>query len=349
MMTRFDESNANFLIVHEGEEHGRFAEYRAWLGKWTEWLHKSEPFGVILVVHEHEHDEEHERDGAEEDAISRLLNEFRREYRPLINEKTWGFTAVFTPNAVQSWQAKDPDVWSKVQARYAQLATYMWGIRGRAFTNVAEAKAWLRSLAGQPHLPLEMAETETAVVVNQNIGLFYGSTTGTTELVAEKIQHCWQELHGEKFPIVNISDIDSPVQLLNYDHLILGVPTWNVGRLQDDWAIFFPHFDEMDFSGKQVALFGVGDQYGYPENFQDALGILGDKLRERGATLVGLWDVTGYEFDYSRGVENGRFLGLAIDEVSQAELTASRIQQWVAQISQQFAARGIQWATVVGD
>lgn len=348
-MTRFDENDENFLIVYEGEQHGRSAEYRTWLGKWAEWLHKPEPFGVILVVHEHEHTEEHERDGAEEDAISRLLTEFRRDYRPLINEKTWGFTAVFTPRAVQSWQTKDPDVWAKVQARYEQFATYMWGIRGRAFTDLDEAKAWLLSLADAPRLPLEVPKLKTAVTANRNVGLFYGSTTGTTELVAEKIQKCWQDLHNEKFPIVNISDLNSPEHLLEYDHLIFGVPTWNIGRLQDDWAIFFPHFDEMDFLGKQVAMFGVGDQYGYPENFQDALGILGDKLRERGAMLVGLWDVAGYEFDDSRGVENGRFLGLAIDEVNQPELTAARIQQWVIQISEQFAEDHLQAATVVGD
>lgn len=331
-MTQFDESDPRFLVIYEGHEHGRSAEYEAWLGKWAAWLEQPERFGVILVVHEHE------RDGDEEDAVSRLLNAFRRDYRELVNQKTLGYTAVFTPRVVQSWQTSDPDIWQKVQTRYEQFSYYMWGIRGRAFTDLDEAKVWLSSLADEPRLPLEMVELDTAVSTNQSVGLYYGSTTGTTEIVAEKIQAAWQAQQGSSFPLTNISDLAAPEDLLAFDHLILGVPTWNIGKLQDDWAIFLPHMDEMDLTGKRVALFGVGDQYGYPENFQDALGILGDKLRERGALLVGLWDVDGYEFDYSAGVENGRFLGLAIDERNQPELTEPRIQQWIAATSKEFAA-----------
>lgn len=352
-MTRFDESDPRFLVIYEGHEHGRSAEYEAWLGKWAAWLEKPERFGVILVVHEHHHDEDeddhgHKRDGDEEDAISRMLSAFRRDYRELVNEKTLGYTAVFSPRTVQSWQVSDPDIWQKVQTRYEQFSYYMWGIRGRAFTDLDEAKIWLSSLADEPPLPLEIVELDTAVPINQNVGLYYGSTTGTTEIVAEKIQTAWQNQYGDAFPLANISDLAAPEDLLAFEYLILGVPTWNIGKLQDDWAIFLPHLDEMDLTGKRAALFGVGDQYGYPENFQDALGILGTKLRERGAELVGLWDTAGYEFDYSAGVENGRFLGLAIDERNQPHLTEPRIQQWIAEISQQFSGVSIQAELIEG-
>lgn len=77
---------------------------------------------------------------------------------------------------------------------------------------------------------------------------------------------------------------------------------------------------------------GVGDAHGYPDNFLDAVGMLGATLRAQGAQLVGEWPTAGYDFTASKAVENGKFMGLAIDEVNQPEQTAARIAQWVAQI-----------------
>jgi flavodoxin I len=122
-----------------------------------------------------------------------------------------------------------------------------------------------------------------------------------------------------------------------FDHLILGIPTWNIGQLQDDWDILFPQLDALDFSGKKVALFGVGDQYGYPDNFLDAVGILGNKLIERGAELCGRWYDSNYEFAESIAFVDGKFMGLGIDEDHQANLTDGRISQWVRQLVEEFA------------
>jgi flavodoxin I len=54
--------------------------------------------------------------------------------------------------------------------------------------------------------------------------------------------------------------------------------------------------DTLDLSGRQVALFGLGDEGGYPDTYQDAIGIIGEKARERGATLVGFWPTAGYDY-----------------------------------------------------
>jgi flavodoxin len=75
--------------------------------------------------------------------------------------------------------------------------------------------------------------------------------------------------------------------MLAYDTLIIGCPTWNIGQLQEDWDVVYEQMDNLDFSGKKVAIFGLGDQYDYPDNFCDAIGILGQKFIERGAELVG--------------------------------------------------------------
>ncbi|BAU15811.1 flavodoxin (plasmid) [Leptolyngbya sp. NIES-3755] len=109
------------------------------------------------------------------------------------------------------------------------------------------------------------------------IGLFYGTQTGYTQTAAETIQ---KEFGGED--VVGLYDISrvEPSDFEQYSTLIIGCPTWNVGQLQDDWDNFFDQLDEIDFSGKKVAYFGEGDQVGYADSFQDALGILEEKISE---------------------------------------------------------------------
>lgn len=219
-------------------------------------------------------------------------------------------------------------------------ANYIFGIRGRNFTNLNEAKNWVKELASLP--PLEIDDTPTPQPnANQKVGLFYGSTTGVTEDIAYEIQEVWNNEHSEAIEPINIGHVKNLNELLAYDKLILGVPTWNIGQLQDDWDIAFPDLSKMDFTGKQIALFGIGDQYGYPDNFLDAIGILGKQLRDCGATLVGFTNTQGYEFAESVGVEDQQFMGLGIDEISQQDLTPERIEAWVAQISKEFALQAI--------
>ena len=180
--------------------------------------------------------------------------------------------------------------------------------------------------------------------MSAHIGLFYGSTTGHTDAVAELIRdefgrgmvklHCMAETKKQDFA--------------NYNYLIIGSPTWHIGKLQSDWEAFFPELDEIDFNGKQVAYFGLGDQLEYPYNFLDAMGILAYKITSRGGVRVGSWSALGYDFQESKaligskftqlanGVEavNGEFVGLGIDEENQPELTEERIRIWVTQIKQ---------------
>ncbi|NEQ69019.1 MAG: flavodoxin, partial [Symploca sp. SIO2D2] len=106
---------------------------------------------------------------------------------------------------------------------------------------------------------------------------------------------------------------------------------------QADWEGFYEdELDDIDFSGKKVAYFGTGDQSGYPDNFQDAMGILEEKISELKGKTVGNWPTDGYEHESSRAVKNGKFVGLALDEDNQSELTEERIQKWVAQLKTEF-------------
>jgi flavodoxin I len=122
----------------------------------------------------------------------------------------------------------------------------------------------------------------------------------------------------------------------NFEKLIIGVSTWTDGELQEDWLRAFGELEKMDLSGKQAALFGLGDQRNYPEAFQDALGTMARKLREHGAQLVGFWPTTDYSFTSSQGVENGMFMGLALDNDNELHLTPQRIKNWVGQLRGEF-------------
>jgi flavodoxin I len=93
----------------------------------------------------------------------------------------------------------------------------------------------------------------------------------------------------------------------------------------------------MDFTGKTVAYFGTGDQLGYADNFMDAVGILEAKISERGGETIGYWPTDGYNFSESKAVKNGKFVGLAIDEDNQSDLTDERVKAWVSQIKREFA------------
>lgn len=171
-----------------------------------------------------------------------------------------------------------------------------------------------------------------------DIAIYYGSNGGGTENVARKLAVLLQTLSGHQIGLFNIADHDVSA-LLKHDVLLLGCSTWYVGDLQDDWERRFTAFQALDLSGRWVALFGTGDQYGYPDTFQDALGILGAAARQGGAQLTGWWPTDGYDFDEanSQGVEDGRFFGLALDEDNQYKLTEARLSAWAAQLIQEWS------------
>lgn len=168
------------------------------------------------------------------------------------------------------------------------------------------------------------------------IGLFYGSDTGCTEEVANKIQELLGEDLVETIDVFDASTDD----FSNYDQLILGLSTWYDGQLQSDWESFFDDFKEIDFTGKTVALYGLGDQVGYAHNFTDGVGIIGKVVLENGGKVIGNWPTDGFEHETSINEEacdrDGYFLGLALDEDNQPELTEERIEKWVEQIRGEF-------------
>lgn len=170
------------------------------------------------------------------------------------------------------------------------------------------------------------------------IGLFYGSSTCYTEMAGEKIQQQFTE--GE-VTLLNIAD--TPVsEMAHYPYLILGIPTWDYGELQEDWENCWDDLNDIDLSGKIVALYGLGDQVGYPEWFLDAMGYLHNKVVVQGAKVVGYWPNEGYEYDESQALTEDKkyFVGLALDDENEFTKTDERIAQWCAQIKREFSLDG---------
>ncbi len=161
------------------------------------------------------------------------------------------------------------------------------------------------------------------------IGIFYGSTTGNTEAAAEAIKEALGD--ADVFAV----DGDALGKMADYDVILIGSSTWGAGDLQDDWDSLEGELSGLSLSGKKVAFFGTGDQEGYSDTFVDALGILKSKLAGSGAAFIGAWPTDGYTFDESASVENGSFVGLALDEDNQSDKTAERIAQWTSALKGQ--------------
>jgi len=166
------------------------------------------------------------------------------------------------------------------------------------------------------------------------IGLFYGSSTCYTEMAAEKIQ---RQFATDSVDVINIAD--TPIsEMQHYQQLILGIPTWDFGELQEDWEDRWDDIDAVDLSGKTIALYGLGDQVGYPEWFLDAMGYLHNKVLLQGANIIGYWPNQGYEFTESQALTEDKqyFVGLALDDENEFDQTDVRISTWCDELKTHF-------------
>ena len=175
----------------------------------------------------------------------------------------------------------------------------------------------------------------------QKIGIFFGTDSGTTRLIAKKIARNLKNRLGEHVAAkpVNVNRIEAD-QLFAYRALILGTPTYGDGQLpgkengtdESSWTEFLPTLEGRDFSGIRIALYGLGDQETYPTHFVDAMMPLYRFFSEAGAELVGGSDIESYQFKHSKAVVEGRFVGLALDQHLQHLLTDQRIDAWLDEV-----------------
>ena len=174
-----------------------------------------------------------------------------------------------------------------------------------------------------------------------SIGIFFGTESGTTRLIAKKIARAITNRVGD-LAIAKPLNVNraTPEMLTEYAALILGTPTYGEGGLpgkanetnHESWLEFLPQLNGLDFTGTQIALYGLGDQEEYPEHFLDGMRDLYDFFAKAGATLIGKTPTEGFEFRRSRAVIDGQFVGLALDQHLQHLLTDQRIELWLDQV-----------------
>lgn len=169
------------------------------------------------------------------------------------------------------------------------------------------------------------------------IAIFYGPIGGSVNRVAEIILKAIGE---DKAELVAVKE-SSAADLEKYDKIIFGLSTvgkdtWDSDFSSNDWGKFMPEVSKVDYSGKKVAIFGLGDHVTYAHAFVDHIGLLGKELMKNGAVLSGPVDTDAYEFEESEAIVDGKFIGLPIDEDFEPEMTEERINAWLAVLKPDF-------------
>jgi flavodoxin I len=169
------------------------------------------------------------------------------------------------------------------------------------------------------------------VALQMSVGLYYSTTTGNTETVAGYI--------GAALGI-EAEDIGSAEDeaILAHDAIVVGAPTWHTGADEqrsgtswDEWL--YDQLPNLDFTGKKVAIFGVGDSGSYSDNFCDATGELYECFTKQGAEIIGGTSADdGFDYTESKGVVDGNFVGQVFDEDNYYDASEERANAWVEQL-----------------
>lgn len=168
------------------------------------------------------------------------------------------------------------------------------------------------------------------------VGIFFGTSTGNTSTIAGYIA---SEFGDDADEPIEIDEIQGSVakKFAEYDALVVGTPTWNTGadteRSGTGWdEIYYGELQDLDLAGKKVAVFGLGDQISYSENFADATGELHDVFENLGCKMLGYTSQEGYEHTASKSIRGDKFCGLLCDEINQDDLSEERVKHWVDQL-----------------
>ena len=160
--------------------------------------------------------------------------------------------------------------------------------------------------------------------------IVYSHSATKTKQVANLIKQAL----GREIDDLDIETIEIG-RIKDYDLLILGAPTWFDGELPNYWDEKVPYLEDLELAHHKVAIFGNGDQIGYPQNFGDAVGLLAEVFESSGAVIVGQTSTDGYQFESSKALRGNRFLGLILDFEHQVKMNKQRVSDWVYSIENQ--------------
>jgi len=166
-----------------------------------------------------------------------------------------------------------------------------------------------------------------------NVKIIYWPKSGSVEKVAKKIADKLN--NANVFSVENIDyNMLADTELLILGGSTVGADDWKNSNYKDAWSKFFNELNQKGLSlkNKKVAIFGLGNQVLYPEHFVDSMKDMADYVEATGASIVGASENKGYHFTASEALKDGKFIGLAIDEDTQASKTDARIDAWIADL-----------------
>lgn len=178
--------------------------------------------------------------------------------------------------------------------------------------------------------PTMVARTTTSL---DGSVVYYSTSTGNTEAVGQYIA----DAAGVSLEEIGDASDD---EVKGYTSLIVGAPTWHTGadeqRSGTSWDDFlYDNLPNIDLDNTKVAVFGVGDQEGYGDNYCDAAGELYDLFEAKGCKMFGLTSTDGYNHSDSKAERDGKFCGLMCDEDNQYDMSDDRAKAWVSQLKEE--------------
>jgi flavodoxin I len=171
----------------------------------------------------------------------------------------------------------------------------------------------------------------------EKIAIFFGPLNGSVHRVAKMVA---EKIGPELVDLIHIGSA-STSDLEKYSKIIFGISTigkdtWQQKFDNNDWSKFFPAVSSFNFSGKRVAIFGLGDHITYAYHFVDSMGLLGKLIKNQGGEMFGKVSTEGYTFQDSEAIQEGMFIGLPVDEDFEPELTEERVSAWVTKLMTEF-------------
>ena len=114
--------------------------------------------------------------------------------------------------------------------------------------------------------------------------ILFGSTTGNTEIVADKIA---ENMPDYTVQVIYVTDAKDDAAVQEADLVIYGCSTMGLGGAAGGFSPLLQGSDDPRPAqgGKNVAVFGLGDKENYEDYFCWSADLLAKKVKECGANL----------------------------------------------------------------
>lgn len=170
----------------------------------------------------------------------------------------------------------------------------------------------------------------------KKVAILYWGKGGSVEKAAHVVFDQFDPQVADLFDLesFNLGDLKG-YKLVILGGSTIGAESWEEATNDNLWNRFFREIEDQDLSELTFAIFGLGNQVLYPDNFVDAVALFHEAVSKTGARIIGRWPTIGYKFTDSDALQADTFYGLALDEDTQPELTLERVQKWTGALKKE--------------